>query len=179
MIDQNPVVITLLLVMLALATFTDLRERRIKNVLTFPMMGVGIALGGLFGGIDGLKEHALGAVLGLGMLFPLFMLRWMGAGDVKLMGAIGALMGIDFVWFACLWSAVFGGAFALAGFVYTRRLGLALAYLYYSGLRPQGGSFLSSNWRMPYAPAIALGSLVVLGGVTWLNWGALPWFGGF
>jgi prepilin peptidase CpaA len=179
MTHTHPVVIMMLLSMLALATRADLRERRIPNALTFPMVGVGIVLGGLFGGLEGLKESALGAALGLGMLFPLFMLRWMGAGDVKLMSAIGALMGTNFVWFACLWAAVFGGAIALVGLIYTRRLGMAMSYLYYSGLKPQGGSFVASNWRMPYAPAIAMGSLVVLGGLSWIDWGALRWFGGF
>ena len=62
---------------------------------------------------------------------------------------------------------VFGGAIALAGLIYSRRLGLGLSYLAYSRLRPQGGSFIA--WRMPYAPSIALGSLAVLSGLTWLG----------
>ncbi len=176
---SNPVLIALLLALLALATRADLRARRIPNALTFPMMAGGIVLGAAFGGFDGLKEHALGAALGLGMLMPLYIMRWMGAGDVKLMAAVGALMGTQFVWFACLWSAVFGAGIAVTGFIHTRRMGMALAYLYYSGLRSQGGSFLKSSWRMPYAPAIAMGSLVVLAGVRWIDWSSLLWHGAF
>jgi prepilin peptidase CpaA len=170
MTATHPVVITILLALLAVASWADLRTRRIPNALTYPAIGVGIVLGAILGGVDGLREHAGGAGLGLGMLFPLFVLRWMGAGDVKLMAAVGALMGVDFVWFACLWAAVFGGAFALMGLIYSRRLGLALSHMYDSRLMPQvGGSFITSSWRMPYAPSIALGSLAVLGGLRWLG----------
>lgn len=170
MTSPHPVCTFVLLALLALATLADVRNRRIPNALTFPTIGLGLALGAMLGGVDGLREHAFGAALGLGMLFPLFVLRWMGAGDVKLMAAIGALMGTEFVWFACLWAAVFGAGMALAGLIYSRRLGLALAHMYYSRLMPQtGGSFISSGLRMPYAPAIALGSLAVLGGMRWIG----------
>src|SRR5579872_2153781 len=145
MTSPNPVATIILLALLALATWADLRKRRIPNVLTYPAIGIGLIVATAFGGLDGLREHALGAALGLGMLFPLFIVRWMGAGDVKLMAAIGAVMGTEFVWFACLWAAVFGACIALAGLIYSRRLVLALSHMYYSRLLPQaGGSFISS-----------------------------------
>jgi prepilin peptidase CpaA len=154
---------------LALASASDLRTRRIPNALTFPTVALGLVLGGIFFGVDGVRESAQGAGLGLGMLFPLFLLRWMGAGDVKLMAAVGALKGPEFVFFACLWAAVFGGAFALFGLIRSRRLGLAIAHLYYSRIfAPTDGSFITA-WRVPYGPAIALGSLVALQGVRWIG----------
>jgi prepilin peptidase CpaA len=154
---------------LATASLFDLRERRIPNAITFPSVALGLGLGALLFGLDGLLESAKGAGLGLAMLFPLFVLRWMGAGDVKLMAAVGALKGPEFVVFACLWSAVFGGAFALVGLIRSRRLGLAVAHLYYSRIfAPTDGSFISA-WRVPYGPAIALGSLLALQGVRWIG----------
>jgi prepilin peptidase CpaA len=159
-----------LLAALGLATASDLRQRRIPNLLTFSAVGLGLALNAGFFGLDGLSQSAQGLGLGLGMLLPLFVLRWMGAGDVKLMAAIGALKGPEFVLFACLWAAVFGGAIALIGLLRARRFGLAMAHLYYSRLMPQpGGSFMSGAWRMPYAPAIALGTLLTLQGVRWIG----------
>jgi prepilin peptidase CpaA len=159
-----------LFVVLALATYTDLRRRRIPNVLTFSAVGVGLVLNLALGGFEGVRDSAQGAGLGLAMLFPLFMLRWMGAGDVKLMAAIGAIKGPEFVFYACLWAAVFGGAIALIGLLRSQRLGLALGHLYYSRLGTNtGGSFIKSAWRMPYAPAIVGGCTVVLLGVRGFN----------
>jgi prepilin peptidase CpaA len=159
----------ILLVVLAVASVADLRARRIPNLLTFPTVALGLIVNGVFFGLDGLRESAMGAGLGLAMLFPFFFLRWMGAGDVKLMAAVGALMGPDFVWFACLWGAIFGGAFALFGLIRSRRLGLAIAHLYYSRIfAPTGGSFITA-WRVPYGPAIALGCLVTLQGIRWIG----------
>jgi prepilin peptidase CpaA len=159
-----------LLAALGLATASDLRQRRIPNLLTFATVALGLALNAGFFGLDGLRESAQGAGLGLAMLLPLFVLRWMGAGDVKLMAAIGALKGPEFVFFACLWAAVFGGVIALVGLLRARTFGLAMAHLYYSRLMPEsGGSFMSGAWRMPYAPAIALGTLITLQGVRWIG----------
>ena len=158
-----------LLTVLAIASVADLRDRRIPNALTFPAVALGLVLNGVFFGFDGLRESAQGAGLGLAMLFGLFVLRWMGAGDVKLMAAVGAIKGPDFVFYACLWSAVFGAVLALAGLARSRRLGLALAHLYYSRLMPQPGGTFVSAWRVPYGPAIALGSMLVLQGVRWIT----------
>lgn len=167
----SPLLINLVLfAVLAIACTTDMRARRIPNALTFPTVLLGVVLNGVLFGLDGVRESAAGTGVGLVMLLPLFVLRWMGAGDVKLMAAIGALMGVEFVFFACLWAAVFGGAIALVGLVRSRRLGLAMQYLYYSRLLPQtNGSFVAGAWRMPYAPAIALGCLVTLAGVRWIG----------
>lgn len=161
----------LLIAVLALASVADLRERRIPNALTVPAVALGLLFNGLFFGLDGLRDSAQGAGLGLAMLFGFFVLRWMGAGDVKLMAAVGAIKGPEFVFYACLWGAIFGGVFALAGLIRSRRLGLALAHLYYSRLMPQAGGTLVTTWRVPYAPAIGLGCVVVLQGIRWIALG--------
>ncbi|HEY3061574.1 MAG TPA: A24 family peptidase [Chloroflexota bacterium] len=167
---SNLLINLVMLAVLALACATDIRARRIPNVLTFGTVALGLALNGLLFGFDGLRESAQGTGVGLAMLMPLFLLRWMGAGDVKLMAAIGALKGPEYVFFACLWAAVFGGGIALVGLIRSQRLGLAMAHLYYSGLKPEvGGSFMNAAWRMPYAPAIALGCMVALTGVRWIG----------
>jgi prepilin peptidase CpaA len=158
-----------LVAVLGLGSVADLRHRRIPNALTFSAVALGLILNSVFFGLDGLRDSAEGAGLGLAMLFGLFVLRWMGAGDVKLMAAVGALQGPEFVFYACLWSAVFGAAIAVVGLLRSRRLGLAVAHLYYSRLMPQAGGSFVTAWRVPYGPAIALGSLVVLMGVRWIS----------
>ena len=154
---------------LALSTAADLRWRRIPNALTFPAFGAGILLNGVFFGGEGLFSSASGGALGLGMLLPLFFLRGMGAGDVKLMAAIGALKGPEFVFFTCAWASIFGGGMALFGLIRSRKLGVALAHLYFFKFLPRpDGSFISAG-RIPYAPAIAMGALLTLEGVRWIG----------
>lgn len=151
------------------AVYTDLRARRIPNALTLPLCLVGLALNGVLLGLDGVASSIQGWLLGLALLLPLFLLRGMGAGDVKLMAALGALKGPEFVYFTCLWAAVFGGVVALAGLTRSGKLGLALTHLYYFKFLPAAdGSFITAG-RIPYAPAIALGAFAVLGGVRWIN----------
>jgi len=170
MIQPSLIIHLVLALVLAIACTTDLRKRRIPNWLTFPTILLGLILNLAFSGFDGLRESAFGTGTALLMLAPLFVLRWMGAGDVKLMMAIGALEGPEFAFYACLWAAVCGAVIALIGLIRARRLTLSLQHLYYSRLLPStDGSFMTGSWRMPYAPAIALGCALVLGGLRGLG----------
>lgn len=151
------------------ASVTDLRTRRIPNVLTAGAAAVGLAMNGLVSGPDGLVLSLQGWLVGIALLFPLFVFRAVGAGDVKLMAAVGALGGAELVFFAALWGAVVGGAMALFGLARSGRLRLALMNIYYFKALPgpRGGSFITAA-RLPYGPAIAAGALLALGGVRWL-----------
>ena len=77
------------------AGWLDLRTRRIPNWLTVPALFVGFVVNPILGGWYGAKASFEGAGLALGLLLPLVLLRGFGAGDWKLMGAVGALMGIQ------------------------------------------------------------------------------------
>ncbi len=72
---------------------TDWRWRRIPNWLTVPTLAVGIGLNSLATGWAGAKESLLGAGLGLAVLLPFVLIRSLGAGDWKLVGALGAFLG--------------------------------------------------------------------------------------
>jgi len=71
----------------------DWRSRRIPNWLTVPALLVGLGANTLAGGWPGAKAALEGAGLGLGLLLPLVLVRGLGAGDWKLMGALGAFVG--------------------------------------------------------------------------------------
>lgn len=158
------------LAILAAATVTDLRARRIPNGLTLGGAAVGLIASSAAYGLDGTLASAAGWLVGFGLLLPLFLARGLGAGDVKLIAALGALKGPEFVFFTCLWSAVAGGLFALVGLLRSRRLKLALAHVYYCRVLPRpGDDSLISAGRLPYAPAIAVGAALVLGGVRWIG----------
>jgi len=84
----------ILLVLLAAATgWMDWRSRRIPNWLTVPALAVGIASNSLAWGWSGTKSSLLGAGLGLLLLLPFVLIRSLGAGDWKIVGAVGAFLG--------------------------------------------------------------------------------------
>ncbi len=81
-----------LTVVVILAAWFDLRERRIPNVIVFPAALMGLSLNAVRGW-DGLWFGGKGLLIGFGLLFTLYLLRAMGAGDVKFLAAIGAFVG--------------------------------------------------------------------------------------
>ncbi|WP_147819688.1 A24 family peptidase [Salidesulfovibrio onnuriiensis] len=99
---------------LVTATITDIRSQRIPNWLTFPLMLGGLAAHALHTGLDGLLFSLAGFGLGLGVMLVPFLLGLMGAGDVKLMAAVGAWLGINTALMAFLITCMAGGVYALA-----------------------------------------------------------------
>lgn len=157
------------LIVLVIATFTDLRSRRIPNWLVFPFMIVGIAVSGWFHGWSGLGHSLAGFALG-GLLFGILsMMGGMGMGDVKLCAAIGAWVGPGQLMIALVLTGITGGIMALVwaacgGFLGELFSGAGdLVFgLKKRGLRPHPELVLDNplTRKMPYAPAIAIGTLV-------------------
>lgn len=81
-----------LLALLAVAVWFDLRTRRIPNRLVLAGLVTGLLLQALHG-LEGLQAWSLGMLVGFGLLVPLYVVRAMGAGDVKLMAMIGSFVG--------------------------------------------------------------------------------------
>jgi prepilin peptidase CpaA len=92
------------------AGWMDWRTRRIPNWLTVPGLCVGIAVNTASGGWHGLVLAFEGAGLALGLLLPLVLMRALGAGDWKLMGAVGALLGPKPFLFLLIVAALVAGA---------------------------------------------------------------------
>jgi prepilin peptidase CpaA len=99
----------LLSVLLILAVIFDLRERRIPNLLTFSYMAGGLAYHFAVEGFAGLIFCVQGLVLGMALLILFYAAGGMGAGDVKLMGAVGCLLGPVHVFYSFIFSALVGG----------------------------------------------------------------------
>lgn len=105
-----------MLVMLGVAVFTDLRERRIPNKVT--ATGAVVALGIAAVEVGGLPTASLlGLVIALAVSFPAFALGALGAGDAKLLAAVGAFMGTGGLIAALLYGGVAGGLLGLASAV--------------------------------------------------------------
>ncbi len=112
---------TIALVVALIAGITDLRGRRIPNWLTLSSLFLGIALNTTFGHWRGLKLSLMGAGLCLGILLPFVLLRGLGAGDWKLMGALGAILGPP-AWVVLLATTFIAGAMAVVQVLMKRRI---------------------------------------------------------
>lgn len=112
-----PVAILLVLIALTAAVF-DIRSRRIPNWLTLTGIILGFALNALLTypyPLDGLKHAGLGMLFAFAVYFVLYLIHAMGAGDVKLMAALGAILANPSNWFRLfIVVALIGGIFALA-----------------------------------------------------------------
>jgi len=103
----------ILVIMTLVCLYTDLRYKKIYNVVLIPALAIGFLANiytyGISGGISSIK----GFVLGLILLFIPFALGGMGGGDVKLLGVIGAIKGPDFVFSVFLVAALIGGIISI------------------------------------------------------------------
>jgi len=162
---------------LALACISDLRTRRIPNVLTFSAVAGALVFHLLTGGWSAAGWSIVGCVLGALLFFPMFALRGMGAGDVKLLAAVGAWLGPSQVAIAALATSFAGGVIALAvalghGYLKTacRNLWMLLTHWRVTGIRPVDELTLDGarGPRLAYAVPIAIGTLVAL----WLKSGS-------
>jgi prepilin peptidase CpaA len=112
-----------------IAGWTDWRSRRIPNWLTVPALLLGIAANSLALGWSGAKESLLGAGLGLGLLLPFVLVRSLGGGDWKLVGALGAFLGPPRLIAVLVVTIFVAGAMAVVLVVWKRRVGHTLRNL--------------------------------------------------
>lgn len=151
----------LILVLVAIAVVTDLRRRRIFNALTFPAMALGLVLNAWLGGVTGVVLSLAGLVVGVALFLIPVATGGRGAGDLKLLAAVGALGGPVFVLWCALFTSMIGGVFAVLVLLAKRRFvtvagGMALDL--YTRQAPR----MDSNLRLPYAIPIALGTVVTM-----------------
>ncbi|MGZ5055212.1 MAG: A24 family peptidase [Methylobacter sp.] len=168
-LDSVP--ISVLLAVLIAATVNDMRYHRLPNILTASAALLGIILQCWLHGWDGLLNGLAGFFTGMLLLIPFYAVHWMGAGDVKLMAAVGTFLGWpDSLLAVALTSGI--GSIAALGYMaaqgeltdYGRRYGLMAKCLFCTGkvayVPPTPGE--SSTLLFPYALAIALGTLATL-----------------
>lgn len=105
-----------------IAGYTDLRSRRIPNWLTVPGFVVGVSASTILGGWAGLKNSLLGTGLAFALLLPFWLLRSLGAGDLKFAAALGAYTGPGRLVDILIGSIFVAGIMALALVIYKGRL---------------------------------------------------------
>jgi prepilin peptidase CpaA len=104
------------------AGYTDWRSRRIPNWLTVPALLLGIAANTLVRGWAGAEDSLLGAGLGLALLLPFVIIRALGAGDWKLVGALGAFLGPRQLMLVLIVTILVNGVMALSMIVWKKRV---------------------------------------------------------
>jgi prepilin peptidase CpaA len=112
----------LALVLACYGGFLDWRTRRIPNWLTVSGALAGLAANAILKGWHGALISLEGAALALGLLLPVVLLRGFGAGDWKLMGAMGAVLGWREMLFVLFVSALISGVMAVFQMVAARRV---------------------------------------------------------
>lgn len=155
----------------AVAAATDLHSRRIPNWLTGPGLLLGVALHFGYGGLRGAGMALLSALVAGGIFFVFFIAGGMGAGDVKLMAAVGALAGMRPLPGILIATALLGAVAAVVTAMANGRLretvgnaGAILAHHQANGLtaHPELNVRNNATLRLPYAIPIAAGCAVML-----------------
>jgi len=163
-VPSDPLVVTAIVAVTMAAAVVDIRTRRVPNWLTFgtAALGVGMATTHLDGvGVAGAFE---GLLVGLLLMLPGHVIGRTGAGDVKLLAALGTLLGPGSIVMAFLYTAVAGGGIAVVVAMRRRRLRETLegtATLVCTGGANAGDlEKPSTDNRFAYAPAIAVGAVI-------------------
>ena len=145
-----------LLAIVAAATFTDLRARRIPNALSLGGAALGLLANATAFGSTGVLVALLGWVLCLVCFLPFYVTGGMAAGDVKLMATVGAFLGPLGGFVACAVALMAGGSLGGLYMVVRRR----------TALRRGASAMLE---KIPYAAAIAVGATAAVLQPTWVT----------
>lgn len=168
---MHPLVQVVLLALVVTAAILDWKTRRIPNKLNIAGLALGLSLNAALTGWHGLGLATLGLMAALVVYLPLYCLRGMSAGDVKLMAAVGALTGPG-TWLSIfLVTAIVGGVVSLCVVIYKRRLAhtfLNLSFLTAELVQlrqpalidPELDVHSAEGLRLPHGISIALGCII-------------------
>ena len=156
------------IVVAGIGAMTDIASRRIPNWLTYSAMLVGIAGHALLQGWRGLASALVGGLISGGVFLVFFLVHAMGAGDVKLITAVGCLVGSELAVEVLLAAAFAGGIIAIVLALWQRKLLTVVMNVFEvirfhatAGAKVHPSMNLSNPQatRLPYGVAIAAGVL--------------------
>ncbi|MGE5306529.1 MAG: prepilin peptidase [Alphaproteobacteria bacterium] len=160
----------ILIAVASLAAFFDLSVRKIPNWLILFGLGTGVILN-LYGGLSHFINSILGFFIGIGVFVVPFLLGWMGAGDVKYLGVIGAMLGITWMPRVVFYSIVAAGIMAIGsvllgqcrvGFLKTAWYECKIAVLSFGQILPETVSMRVQKgaYSLPWGVALSLGTIL-------------------
>lgn len=175
---MDRVLIAASVVLVLIAAYTDIRWGKIFNAITVPFALLGLTLNTVAGGLEGLLLSLGGLGAGFALwLVSNFLGRILGGGDIKLLMALGALMGPIFMLWTFGIGAIVGGVMAIAislkqgllGKV-VRQMGTSI-YMRARFSEPMEITDGAGEIRLPYAIALGLGALITIGIRFWQGQG--------
>ncbi len=142
---------------LLISFFTDLKSRKILNIVTYPSIILGIILNTIyFSGLEGTRFSLLGLSVGLFIFGVFYVLGGMGLGDVKLLGAVGALKGYFFTLNSVVYIGLIGGVMAIVFLLISGGL-LESVFNIFRSLFNKETKKSRKKIYLPYGPAILFG----------------------
>ena len=157
---------------LLIAAINDLKYQKIPNLLNFSLAGTAIVFHTISSGLEGLLFSGGGLLLGIALFLPFYAFGGMGAGDAKLMGAVGAVVGAKGVFISALLTAIYGGIYALLLLLIYRQYGQSIFSRAWAVLK----TFILTRQYVPMStpnpikkkPRLCYGIAIALGTVTYL-----------
>jgi Flp pilus assembly protein protease CpaA len=164
-----------------LAGVIDARSFRIPNAISLTLLVSGLGYHAVMGGLTGLGASVLGLLFGLGITSVLFLLGVLGAGDVKLMAAVGAWFQLPAALLIFVVAALATGVYSFALLAWQGSLNRAFSTMWILAVQLLTlGRHLAASEQVefvvlqkdrrrlvPFAVMIALGVIVVLVWATW------------
>jgi prepilin peptidase CpaA len=161
-----------------IAAITDVWKFKVYNMLTLPLLVAGVLYHAMRADLG---NSLLGVLFGFGSLIALHIIGGMGAGDVKLMAALGAWLGMPLTFYVFIASSLAAGVYAVILMVVTGKVGETIQNLHILWMRLMSiGRYLGADDQVekevrradrrrriiPFAAMVLVGIL-----------GTLLWFG--
>jgi prepilin peptidase CpaA len=160
----------LLTIILIPSAISDYREEKIPNILSMSGWVLGPLLHFVISGVDGLLHSGLGFLLLFVLTFPLWLIKWFGAADVKLIASVGAVVGGIQSLMVLLGIVVTGFVMATGVLILRGHFFASLRRYYHWFLSPFTGTvpdrqepdINNEKKSFPYAIPIAFGTLLTI-----------------
>ena len=158
----------MLFTVIILALYYDVQTLKIKNKITVSYLVLGLILNTLLSGSQGLVFGLMGMIIGLLSLFWLYLLGGVGAGDVKLFAAIGAIMGKSYIIDLAIYSSICAGIVGICAMIYYRKLqksfknifSILLSIILFKSPKTVANYAKETSLKIPYMIAVLPGAVL-------------------
>lgn len=156
----------ILVLLVGICLITDTKYNRIYNKVLLPFIIIGILLNLITSGLDGGANSLLGGIIPIIVFYIFFMLRMLGAGDIKLFTAIGCLMGWNFILNNIIYTFFIAGIMAILIVMrrknFLNRMKYLFSFLHNYLLGNKMLKYDKGEGSFPFAVAIFFGTILQL-----------------